>query len=169
MEPQQSGVRTWQWVVTAIVIIVLIIIGIMVFGGRSTNEPGTNGTSTATSTGTTGNEVNRIVMSDQYPGNVVYLSSVQLERGGWVVIHKDNRGQPGDVIGSTYFNPGINPGRVNLTQSTTEGGIYYAVLHTDDGDKVFNASRDAALKDARGNIIMKLFRAAASVGAEFKG
>jgi hypothetical protein len=168
MEPA-TGVKTWQWVVTAIVIIVLIIIGIMVFGGKNTEAPIDTDNTNGTSTGATTQEVNRVVMSDQYPGNVVYLSSVQLSKPGWVVIHKDNNGQPGAVIGSQYFEAGINPGRVNLTATTVEGGRYYAMLHSDDGDKVFNETKDLPLKDARGNVIMKIFNAAASVGAGFKG
>jgi hypothetical protein len=167
MEPQATGVKTWQWVVTAIVIIVLIIIGIMVFGGKSSEAP--TDTNEPTPTDTTAQEVNRIVMSDQYPGNVVYLSSVQLAKGGWVEIHKDNNGTPGEIIGSQYFEAGINPGKITLTKPTTEGGIYYAMLHSDDGDKKFDATKDLPLKDSRGNIVMKLFRAAASVGAGIKG
>jgi hypothetical protein len=167
MEPT-SGVKTWQWVVTAIVIIVLIIIGIMVFGGKDTQAPIDNN-ATSTPGASVGQEVNRIVMSDQYPGNVVYLSSVQLAAPGWVAIHKDNNGQPGDILGTQYFGSGINPGKITLNTSTSEAGIYYAMLHSDDGDKVFNAAKDLPLKDTRGNVIMKLFRAAASVGAGFKG
>jgi hypothetical protein len=165
MQPE-SGVKTWQWVVTVIVIVALIIIGISVFGGKSTQAPTESEDPTSSGPST---EVNRIVMSDQYPGNMVYLSSVQLAKPGWVVIHKDNAGQPGDVIGSTYFASGINPGKVTLTSSTIEGGVYYAMLHTDDGDKIFDAKKDLPLKDSRGNTVMKLFRASASVSAGIKG
>ncbi len=167
MEPQASGVKTWQWVVTAIVIIVLIIIGIMVFGGKSSEAP--IDTNEPTPTDSTAQEVNRIVMSDQYPGNVVYISSVQLAKGGWVAIHADNNGTPGEIIGTQWFDAGINPGKITLTKPTVEGGLYYAMLHSDDGDKVFNATKDVPLKDSRGNTIMKPFRAAASVGAGIKG
>lgn len=164
MQPE-SGVKTWQWVVTVIVIVALIIIGISVFGGKSTQAPtGDDDTTAGSST-----EVNRVVMSDQFPGNVVYLSSVQLAKPGFVVVHKDNAGQPGDIIGSAYFDAGINPGKITLTSSTVEGGVYYAMLHTDDGDKLFDVTKDLPLKDSKGNVIMKLFRAAASVGAGFKG
>ncbi|OHA23967.1 MAG: hypothetical protein A3B11_01855 [Candidatus Taylorbacteria bacterium RIFCSPLOWO2_01_FULL_44_26] len=168
MEPQ-TGIKTWQWVVTVIVIIALIVIGIMVFGGNKASAPTTiEDSSNITSDNNTG-EINRIVMSDQYPGNVVYVSSVQLARPGWVVIHTNENGKPGKVIGSSYFEAGINPGRITLTQPAVEGGTYYAMLHTDDGDKKFNETTDVALKDASGNIIMKLFRVSASVGEEFKG
>ena len=165
MEPQ-NGVKSWQWVVTVIVIIVLIIIGFMVFGGKKTDTTMTPDQTTDQMA--TSKEVNRIVMSDQYPGNVVYLSSVQLAKAGWVEIHKDSNGTPGAYIGSAWFEAGINPGKVMLTQPTVEGGIYYAMLHSDDGDKKFDASKDLPLKDSKGNIIMKLFRASAAVG-EIKG
>jgi hypothetical protein len=45
-----------------------------------------------------------------------------------------------------YFAKGINPGKVNLTENTKEGMLYYAVLHTDDGDKKFDAKKDMELK-----------------------
>ncbi|MEK7646543.1 MAG: hypothetical protein AAB381_02510 [Patescibacteria group bacterium] len=166
MEPS-TGVKAWQWVVTVIVIIVLIVIGIMVFSKDKGTDTTDTTTTPTTTTATAG--VNRVVMSDQYPGNLVYLSSVQFEKGGWVVIHADNAGQPGAIIGQTYFDKGINPGRVTLTTATVEGGTYYAMLHSDDGDKVFSATKDVPLKDANGNIIMKIFRALASVGNEIKG
>lgn len=169
MEPNASGVKTWQWVVTAIVTIVLIIIGIMVFGNKKSEAPAIDYNTSTTTDTTSTQEVNRIVMSDQYPGNVVYLSSVQLAKPGWVVVHKDNAGQPGEIIGSQWFEAGINPGKITLKMSTTEGGVYYAMLHSDDGDKVFNSAKDLPLKDSRGNIIMKIFRAAASAGAGIKG
>ena len=168
MQPQESGIKTWQWVVTVIVIIILIVIGFMVFGNKGAQVPPvTDNTSAAPATQS--NNVNRIVMSDQYPGNVVYLSSVQMQNAGWVAIHKDNNGQPGAIIGYTRFDAGINTGKVTLTQPTVEGGTYYAMLHNDDGDGVFDATKDAPLKDSRGNVIMQIFHASTSVGAGMKG
>ena len=169
MESNPNGTRTWQWVVTIIVIIVLIIIGILVFGGKKTADvPVTTDDNTPTTTDTIAS-ANRIVMSDQYPGNVVYLSSVQMGQPGWVEVHADANGQPGAIIGSTYFDKGINPGKVTLTKPMVEGGTYYAMIHTDDGDKKFDPTKDLPLKDSSGNIIMKVFHASASVGSEIKG
>ncbi len=169
MEPQASGVKTWQWVVTAIVIIVLIIIGIMVFGNKSTEAPATDDSMMDDSGDSMSQEVNRIVMTDQYPGNVVHISSVQLSKGGWVEIHKDNNGTPGEIIGSQWFDAGIAPGKITLTKPTVEGGLYYAMLHMDDGDKKFDATKDLPLKDSKGAVIMKPFRASASASAGIKG
>lgn len=168
MEPNvSSGVKMWQWIVTIVVVIALIIIGVMVFGKKSTPvEPVVDNTPAPTQTM---NSANRIVMTDQYPGNVVYLSSVALEQPGFVVIHKDNAGQPGAVIGSAYFDKGIAPGKVTLTSPTVDGSTYYAVLHADDGDKKFNATKDLEMKDSSGKVIMKVFKATSEATIDIKG
>ena len=170
MNPNQSsGIKTWQWVVTAIVIIIIIIAGFMIFGKSSstTEQPADNTPSNTTDVSL--NAGNKIIMNDQYPGNVVYISSVQLVNAGWVVIHADNAGQPGEIIGSAWANAGISPVKVTLTKSMLDGKTYYAMLHSDDGDKKFNAAKDMPLKDSAGNIIMKIFHASSSVGGELKG
>lgn len=167
MEPQ-SGIKTWQWVVTAIVIIIVIIIGILVWGNNDEIDVLTPANNTTSGQQTAG-AVNRIVMTDQYPGNVVYLSSIQLANPGFVVIHKDSSGRPGLAIGSAYFSSGINPGRVTLSEAMIDGQTYYAVLHSDNGDKVFNASQDAEVKDSNGNTIMRVFKATTSAANEIKG
>jgi hypothetical protein len=43
------------------------------------------------------------------------------------------------------------------------------MLHSDDGDKKFDAAKDLPLKNAKGDVIMKPFRASAAVGAGLKG
>lgn len=165
MEPN-TGVRTWQWVVTVIVIIVLIVIGVLVFGGKGSSTPAT---STESPTPTDQTALNRVTMTDQYPGNVVYLNSVQLDKPGYVAIHKDNNGQPGDIIGYTHFDAGINPGKITLTQPMIDGQVYYAMLHSDNGDGKFDPTTDLPLKDASGNIIMNTFRSTTAAGAGLKG
>ncbi len=168
MEPVQGGVKTWQWVVTVIVIIVLILLGYYMFTGKGTTT--VDDTTNTTDSGLiAGKDTNRVVVTDQFPGNIVYLSSVQLTNPGFVVVQKDNAGTPGDILGSQYFDKGINPGKVTLKSSTTEGSLYYAVLYSDtDGNKMFDATKDMPLKDASGNVIMKTFRASSSV-TEIKG
>lgn len=167
---QSSGIKAWQWIVTIIIIIVLIIVGIMVFGNKkSVDTTVTDDTTPATDTTSMTGETNRVVVSDQFPGNVVTVSSVSLANGGWVAIHKDNAGTPGVTIGQTYFDKGINTGKVTLTTPTVEGGVYYAMLHSDDGDKKFDISKDLPLKDSKGSVIMKIFRATAAAGMGDKG
>ncbi|MEK7501552.1 MAG: hypothetical protein AAB629_01360 [Patescibacteria group bacterium] len=165
MQPEQSGVKTWQWIVTVIVIIVLIIIGIFVFGNKKAEAPVTGEETTTPATQT----ANNIIMSNQFPGNVVYISSVQAANTGWVAIQKDNAGQPGVVIGSANVIVGTNPVKVTLNQPTIDGGAYYAVMYSDDGDGEFDITKDSPLKDANGNVIMRPFRASATANAEIKG
>ena len=166
MNEEQGGVKTWQWVVTVLVIIVLILLGYYMFKGDGTSTTDDVKTSPSATIST---DANRVVITDQFPGNIVYVSSVQLENPGFVVIKKDNAGTPGDVIGSQYFDKGINPGKVTLKTPTVEGGTYYAVIYSDtDGNKVFDAAKDMPLKDAAGNVIMKIFRAT-STSTEIKG
>ena len=167
MEPS-TGVKGWQWAVTVIVIIILIVLGYYMFKNGKGTDTNNNEPTIDETTGTPSANVNRVVVSDQFPGNIVYISSVQLAAPGFVAIHKDNAGTPGDVIGYQYFDKGINPGKITLTSPTVEGGVYYAVLHNDDGDKIFNAAKDLPIKDASGNIIMKLFRGSSTV-SEVKG
>ncbi len=166
MEPS-SGIKTWQWVVTVIVIIIIIVIGVIVFGGKGGQNPATTEQTPVASQNQT--DLNRIVMTDQYPGNVVYLSSVQVANPSWVVIQTDNAGVPGKIIGSAHFEAGINPGKITLSQPMIDGATYYAVVFTDDGTGTFNATNDLPLKDANGNVIMKVFKASSSVGAGLKG
>ncbi len=161
-----NGIKTWQWVVTVIVIIVLIVIGIMVFSSKG---PGVPDVVTEQPSTQTAGDINRIIMSDQYPGNVVYVSSVQVARDSWIVIHKDAGGNPGAIIGEVFVKTGISPAKITLSESMIDGGFYYAILHSDDGDMKFDPNLDKPLVDAKGNIIMKPFRASVSVGAEIKG
>lgn len=167
---QQSGIKTWQWVVTVIVIIILIIVGIKVFSNKDGDSmTPSDDTTIGTDTDDNSSDSNRIIINDQLPGNIVQVTSVQLANGGWVAIHKDNGGNPGAIIGTTYFEKGFNPGQVRVTPPTVEGGLYYAMLHSDDGDKVFDESKDLPIKDARGSIIMRIFRISSSIDPGFKG
>ena len=166
MNPESNGVKTWQWVVTVLIIIVLIVLGYFMFRGDD-NAQNIDVDTTASPTSTL--DSNRITVTDQFPGNIVYVSSAQLANPGFVVVQKDNGGTPGASIGSQYFDKGTNPGRVTLTENTMENGLYYAVLYTDtNGDKIFNATTDMPVKDASGNVIMRTFRATSSV-TEIKG
>lgn len=169
MNEEANGIKTWQWIVTVIIIIALIVLGYYMFKGNNTATPVTDESISTDSTKTMDSkEINRITITDQFPGNIVYISTVQLAQPGFVVIHKDNAGKPGDIIGSAYFDKGINNGKITLKMPTMEGGVYYAALHLDNGDKVFDSTKDMAIKDSAGQMIIKLFRANSTI-TEVKG
>ncbi len=111
-------------------------------------------------------EANGVVALDQAPGKTVIVSSLILEQNGWVVIHKDAGGKPGPVIGETYVTAGEHAQVVvNLRESTIDGMTYYAMLHKDDGDRVFTISKDAPVQSSvLQGIIMANFVADADAG-----
>lgn len=143
MEPNTTGVATWQWVVSAIVVVGLIALGVYFFTGTdSTNTP------TAPTTQVQTNELNRLVVTDQFPGNIVFVTTVQLARPGFVTITKDLNGKPGAIIGTQSFEKGINTGKVTLKEPTLSGSTYHALLYYTDAkdtvilDKTFKARTD---------------------------
>jgi len=85
---------------------------------------------------------------------------VMLEKDGWVAIHEDNGGKPGKILGAQLFSAGKHDaGTVDLLRATTAGGVYYAMLHVDDGDHAFDALKDMPVSGADGNPVMAKFTA----------
>jgi hypothetical protein len=75
-----------------------------------------------------------IAMSDQFPlDNAVTVDSVTTDTGGWLVIHTDGGGVPGQVIGQAAVSAGTT---ANVRVPITEGYGNFAVwpmLHVDTG------------------------------------
>ena len=170
MNPEQStsGSKAWAWIIGVIIVIIIVILGYYLMKGNG-NTSNTDPVTTTTPAASTVASNNGIVIADQFPGNIVYVSSVQLAAPGFVVIQADNNGTPGAVIGSKAFPAGINSGQINLSKSMVDGGTYYAALYADTaGTGIFNASVDQPITDANGNAIMKIFHASANI-PETKG
>ena len=107
---------------------------------------------------------NAIAVNDQPPGMNVAAALVTLAQDGWVVIHEDADGQPGRILGAQLFNAGQSQsGTVELLRGTEEGRVYYAMLHSDDGDRQFDHTKDLTIRDPQGNIIHMRFVATADV------
>lgn len=162
-----NGIKVWQWIVTVIVIAVLVFLGYKMFRGSSKTDT-SSVVDTTSSIDDSSADSNKVVVLDQFPGNIVYISSVQLAKPGFVVIKKDSSGKPGEVIGYQYFDKGIYPGKITLTKPTVDGSLYYAQIYSDDGDRKFDITKDTAIKDASGADIMKTFKASTNV-SEVKG
>lgn len=143
MESNATGIASWQWIVSIIVIIALIVLGIYFFTGDSTSTtvtPGENSPALNTS------GINRLIVTDQYPGKIVFITTVQLAQPGFINITKDVAGTPGVVIGTQTFEKGINTGKITLSETTVDGATYHALLYYTDAkdtvliDKTFKAS-----------------------------
>lgn len=160
-----NGGSSWQWSVTAVVIIIiLVVIGYMVFKKSPDGSDTINTNNPATS-----QEENRLIVNDQFPGNIVYVATVQLAKTGFVSVRKSTAGAPGAAIGTKLFEKGTNSGNVTLGENTIDGMSYYAVLYDDtDGDRIFDETKDQPIRDKAGNIIMKMFRALSDL-VETKG
>ena len=103
---------------------------------------------------------NSLVVSDQPAGDTVSVSSLTLENAAWVAVHEDDNGKPGRILGAQLFPAGAtHDGTVELLRGTTEKGIYYAMLHADDGDHAFDAAKDMPINGADGNPVMAKFTA----------
>lgn len=101
---------------------------------------------------------NHIRMSDQDSGMQVFIGSFALARDGWVVIHEDSLGSPGNILGARRFAVGAyENGLVELLRATEPGRTYYAMLHGDDGDRKFDHSEDLPVPALDGTPVMARF------------
>lgn len=100
---------------------------------------------------------------NQPPGDSVLIDAVILVQNGWVVIHEDRDGSPGNILGARRLGEGLHTGeQVALLRGTVGGLTYYAMLHNEDGDGVFDHSKDLPLRNESNEIIMAQFETIAS-------
>lgn len=92
---------------------------------------------------------------DQPAGLKVLIDSATMEEQGWIVIHEDRDGAPGNILGARRFEAGVSAGEVELLRNTVEGGIYYAMIHTDDGDGQFDHAKDLPLTENDAPVMVK--------------
>jgi hypothetical protein len=102
---------------------------------------------------------NAVYVQDQAPGDRVFVSSVVFAASGWVVIHEGQNGVPGNILGAARFDTGGHTGEVELLRGTVDGGVYYAMLHTDNGDRTFDLKNDTPIRDDTGDPVMMRFAA----------
>lgn len=104
-------------------------------------------------------EKNAINVSSAQAGDELTVSYALLENPGFIVIHEDEEGKPGSIVGtSDLLLAGENRDvAISLDEELVEDGIYYAMLHADDGDEEFDAMLDAPVQSLLGNPIMMMF------------
>ena len=147
--------RYWQ-ILTGVLILVIMI---MIFSFRSFNRElaGLAAAGAAQSNNTLNLTVTsaRLVVRDQLPGRVVFVSSVDVPTGSWVVI-TDNADA---IIGAGYFDALQNTGTIDLSTSTLENQNYFASLYRDNGDRRFILTTDEKWLDGTDQPITVQFRA----------
>ena len=105
-----------------------------------------------------------IAAHNQPAGDAVSINSINSEQGAWVAVHEDEGGKPGRILGAQFFLAGNHSGIVDLLRATAENKIYYAMLHRDDGDHVFDTAKDLPIKDEDGNPVMAKFTVGSTAG-----
>lgn len=129
-------------------------------GDESSNDVAAVGSGVETPQGPILTGGNAILVNDQAAGAAVSIAMVTLASDGWVAIHEDRGGKPGAILGAQRFNAGTKQsGTVELLRPTVAGGVFYAMLHADDGDKMFDVKKDMPLTDPQGSAIMMRFTA----------
>ena len=107
---------------------------------------------------------NVIYVSDAKPLARIRVGLAILAGGGYVVIHEDSEGKPGAIVGNSDILPqGESRGfEITLSRESLDGETFYAMLHSDNGDGVFNPAEDAPIKDDQGNIVLMIFHISSS-------
>lgn len=147
--------KVW-WVVG---IIIVIALGAWMFmRSRSVQNP-------------TGNLQNAITVSDQAANSVsVTIDSATLAVPGFIAIHEDVNGIPGATVGtSKVLTTGTHVSE-SIIMTTGPGKYYWAMLHADDGNGIFDITRDSAVKNNADEIVMARFQVkSATIDLEIKG
>src|SRR3989344_2756288 len=101
---------------------------------------------------------NEIVVNNQAASDMVQIAKVAMAQNGWVVIHTDLEGKPANIWGAQRFDVGAySGGQVELLHSMIAGNTYYAMIHSDNGDKVFDRTTDTPVAGADGQMVMVKF------------
>lgn len=88
----------------------------------------------------------------------VTVQSTFFNEAGWVVVHADNGGSPGEVLGFTAAEAGWNNDvSVSLSEDVSDGDTLHGMLHTDNGDGEWAGADDDPIQDALGNVLVQPF------------
>ncbi len=101
-----------------------------------------------------------IIAPDQAEGSEVFIDSITLADAGFVVIHKEIDGVASTIVGVSEFLPLGTTSNflVQLTEEAVEGDMFYAMLHRDDGDGLWNGELDVSIKKEDGETIGDTFQ-----------
>ena len=105
------------------------------------------------------NSVSSLSVHDQKPGSMALVNAVILGKPGYVVVHADADNKPGAIVGQSALLSAGGSANVNVPLTLEQGKYYWAMLHTDNGDNMYNATEDGPTMDAQGNMVMMRFQA----------
>ncbi|MEI6864265.1 MAG: hypothetical protein WCK46_02800 [Candidatus Adlerbacteria bacterium] len=126
----------------------------------ATSTPGTTNTNTAATVTTPAslNDGSLSIMTPQNAGLQVVVANAVVTVPTWVVVYESSNGQPGNILGAALFVAGRTSGTIELLRATRPGQMYFAGEARDDGDHMYSATNDPALRDADGNPLLMQFQ-----------
>ncbi len=106
---------------------------------------------------------NALYVAEQRPGTTVEVSALVMESPGFVVIHENQNGTPGKIIGkSSLLDKDDNGAAITLDRQTTDGEKLIAMIHKDNGNSTFSETEDTSVKDDQGEDVMMEFEVSAN-------
>ena len=93
-----------------------------------------------------------IYIGKKNPGKNIDIDVVILRKGGFVIIYENTFEPTGELLAiSKYLSAGEHV-RVplHLFREAKDGEVFTAMLHADDGDKIFDLSKDVPVRDDKG-------------------
>lgn len=106
---------------------------------------------------------NAVSVEDQSLGedNTVVIAGVVSDTPGWMVIHADDGGKPGPIVGRAQVGLGDNSDVLVEIDAAAATGTLYAMLHVDagtEGEFEFPGGVDVPATDAAGQIVTPPFQ-----------
>lgn len=140
----------------AIVAAIVVIGAVYFLNGAPALSPATSSDDTSALRA----ENNMVVVAEQRPGASVIASQVLLVAPGFVVIHEDNAGAPGAILGASALLAAGASSQVTvpLSRPTKDKEKLHVMLHNDtDGSGTFSAAADAPVESTLGGPITGWF------------
>lgn len=169
MEPETKKSKALLWWVIFLLAFIVAVATWLVW--RNQGSEGLNNLAAVGPAGSTATSTfpARLALSEQVPGEVVYVEVVEVDAPAWVAIHQDQAGQPGKILGAGYFDSQVKRGAVDLGEALLGGRNYYAVLYHDSlADQKFSSSTEVPWLDQNNQPLVIPFSVANSL-AEDKG
>lgn len=113
--------------------------------------------------------VNALSVSDQIAASTTLITSANLVAPGYIAIHRDVNGVLGPIIGQSPLMQAGTAANIVITVPLASETFYWAMLHTDDGDGVFDATKDPPTKDVSGTVVMQRFEGTSATSTEGTG
>ena len=113
-------------------VFVIPLLAIVAISGCTTGTP--YDTSTEPTPSTTTDTIPSVSVSDQeIDVDMVTIAQVVSPGAGWIVIHADNNGAPGTVLGQSSVSEGTTTNVIVTIDTSQQTSTLHAMLHVDAG------------------------------------